>query len=119
NNNYPSDITFALNEVKLGTWTSPGDYGDQRGRFTPDWWPQYTNQYGLLKQLRVTDEGTYMDGVKLSGVTLNDVDIRRKQWTLRISVEDDAQHQGGVTLFGKGFGNYDEHLVVELVYADA
>ncbi|GJM72296.1 hypothetical protein HMSSN036_45120 [Paenibacillus macerans] len=57
NNNYPSDITFALNEVKLGTWTSPGDYGDQRGRFTPDWWPQYTNQYGLLKQLRVTDEG--------------------------------------------------------------
>ncbi|MEC0138066.1 helix-turn-helix domain-containing protein [Paenibacillus macerans] len=119
NNNYPSDITFTLNEVKLGTWTSPGDYGDQRGRFTPDWWPQYTNQYGLLKQLRVTDEGTYMDGVKLSGVTLNDVDIRRKQWTLRISVEDDAQHQGGVTLFGKGFGNYDEHLVVELVYADA
>ncbi|MGZ7442314.1 ArsR/SmtB family transcription factor [Paenibacillus sp. TH7-28] len=119
NNNYPSDITFTLNEVKLGTWTSPGDYGDRRGKFTPDWWPQYTNQYGLLKQLRVTDEGTYMDGVKLSGVTLNDVDIRRKQWTLRISVEEDALHQGGVTLFGKGFGNYDEHLVVELVYADA
>lgn len=119
NNNYPSDITFTLNGVKLGTWTSPGDYGDQRGKFTPDWWPQTTNQYGLLKQLRVTEEGTFMDGVKLSDVVLNEVDIRRKQWTLRIAVEEDALHQGGVTLFGKGFGNYDEHLVVELVYADA
>ena len=24
NNNWPSDITFSLNGVELGTWTSPG-----------------------------------------------------------------------------------------------
>ncbi|MNV43136.1 Helix-turn-helix domain protein [compost metagenome] len=115
---YPSDITFTLNGVKLGTWTSPGDYGDRRGNFTPAWWPQRTNQYGLLKQLRLTDSGTYIDGVKLSGVTLKDVDIRRKEWTLRLSVEEDAVHQGGLTLFGKGFGNYDEHPSMELFYTD-
>lgn len=118
NENYPSDITFTLNGVKLGTWTSPGDFGDRRGNFTPAWWPQRTNQYGLLKQLRLTGTGTYMDGVKLSDVTLKDVDIRRKEWTLRFSVEDDALHQGGLTLFGKGFGNYDEHPSLELFYTD-
>ncbi|WP_438434059.1 ArsR/SmtB family transcription factor [Gorillibacterium sp. sgz500922] len=116
---YPSDITFTLNGVKLGTWTSPGDFGDRRGKFTPPWWPAHTNQYGLLKQLRLTDSGTFMDGVKLSDITLNEVDIRRKEWTLRLSVEDDALHLGGLTLYGRGFGNYGEHPSLELFYVDA
>ncbi|MBT2288689.1 helix-turn-helix domain-containing protein [Paenibacillus albidus] len=119
NNNWPSDITFTLNGRKLGDWTSPGDYGDSRGKYTPAWWPQLTNQYGLLKQLRVTPKGTFMDGLKLSDVTLDEVDILSKQWTLRLSVEEDAEHIGGLTLFGKGFGNYNEDLTVELFYTDA
>lgn len=119
NDHYPSDHTFTLNGVKLGTWTSPGDYGDARGKYTPAWWPRQINQYGLLKQLRITDEGTFIDGTKLSNITLQDVDIRRPQWTIRLSVEEDALHQGGLTLFGKGFGNYNEHLVVELFYEQA
>ena len=48
NNDWPSDITFTLNGVKLGTWTSPGDFGDQRGKYTPKWWANHINQYGLL-----------------------------------------------------------------------
>ncbi|MEC0172486.1 ArsR/SmtB family transcription factor [Paenibacillus graminis] len=116
NNNWPSDITFTLNGTKLGFWTSPGDYGDSRGKYTPSWWPALTNQYGLLKQLRVTPNGTFMDGQKLSGVTLGQVDIRSKQWTLRLSVEEDAEHIGGLTLFGKGFGNYNQDMLVELFY---
>ena len=35
NANWPSDISLWVNEVKIGTWTSPGDFGDRRGRFTP------------------------------------------------------------------------------------
>ncbi|KAA9007547.1 helix-turn-helix domain-containing protein [Paenibacillus spiritus] len=119
NNNYPSDITFTFNGVVVGVWTSPGDYGDRKGKYTPEWWPAYTNQYGLLKQLRITDEGTFMDGQKLSDIVLGDVDIRRKQWTFRLSVEEEARHQGGLTLFGKGFGNYNEHLSAELFYDEA
>ncbi|MBW4085452.1 transcriptional regulator [Paenibacillus sp. S150] len=118
NNNWPSDITFTLNGRKLGFWTSPGDYGDSRGKYTPSWWPALTNQYGLRKQLRITPKGTYMDGLKLSGVTLDQVDIRSKQWSFRLSVEDDAEHIGGLTLFGKGFGNYNEDMLVELFYTD-
>lgn len=118
NNNWPSDITFMLNGVKLGFWTSPGDYGDSRGKYTPAWWPALTNQYGLLKQLRITPKGTFMDGLKLSDVTLDQVNIRNKQWTFKLSVDEDAEHIGGITLFGKGFGNYNEDLVVELFYTD-
>jgi predicted transcriptional regulator len=116
---YPSDVTFTLNGVKLGTWTSPGDFGDRPGNFTPLWWPAHVNQYGLLKQLRVTREGTFMDGIRLSGVTLNEVNIRLKEWTLRFSIEDGAVHQGGLTLYGKGFGNYGEHPTLELFYLDS
>ncbi|MNE76456.1 hypothetical protein D3C80_1726940 [compost metagenome] len=102
----------------LGFWTSPGDYGDSRGKYTPAWWPALTNQYGLLKQLRITPKGTFMDGLKLSDVTLDQVGIRDKQWTFRLSVEENAEHIGGLTLFGKGFGNYNDDLVVELFYTD-
>ncbi|WP_018750581.1 ArsR/SmtB family transcription factor [Paenibacillus sanguinis] len=118
NNHYPSDITFSFNEKVVGTWTSPGDYGDTHGKYTPDWWPREINQYGLLKQLRITGEGTFMDGIKLSEVTLEEINIRRKQWTFRLSVEDDALHPGGLTLFGKGFGNYNHHMILELFYTE-
>ncbi|WP_199619232.1 ArsR/SmtB family transcription factor [Paenibacillus alkalitolerans] len=117
NNNWPSDITFSLNHVELGTWTSPGDFGDTRGNYTPGWWPREINQYGLLKYLRITPEGTYMDGNKISGVTLADIEIQRKQWTFRIACMDDAKHIGGVTLFGTGFGNYNQDIVFQLYYS--
>lgn len=118
NSNWPSDIDFYLNGVKLGKWTSPGDFGDSRGKFTPEWWPSDVNQYGLLKRLRVTEEGTYMDGIKISGVTLADIHIREKQWGFRIAVQDDSENVGGVTLFGAGFGNYNQDILFRLHYGD-
>ncbi|WEG11090.1 helix-turn-helix domain-containing protein [Pullulanibacillus sp. KACC 23026] len=117
NDNWPSDITFYLNNVELGKWTSPGDFGDQRGKYTPSWWPSVINQYGLLKHLRVNEKGTFMDGNWLSDVTIKDIHIENKQWTFRISVEQDSVHVGGVTLFGKGFGNYNQDLLFRLYYS--
>lgn len=116
NNNWPSDIAFRLNYVELGTWTSPGDFGDNRGKYTPAWWPDAINQYGLLKHLRIAKDGTYMDGNKISNVTLDDIQVRKKQWTFRISCTDEAKHIGGVTLFGTGFGNYNQDIVFQLYY---
>lgn len=117
NNNWPSDISFYLNNVFLGIWTSPGDFGDNKGKYTPSWWPSIINQYGLLKYLRITSNGTYMDGNKISDVTINDVGIREKQWTFRVAVEKDAEHVGGVTLFGSGFGNYNQDIIFRLYYS--
>lgn len=116
NNNWPSDITFYLNQIELGTWTSPGDFGDNRGKYTPAWWPSVVNQYGLLKHLRITSSGTYMDGNKISNVTLEDIRIREKQLTFRIAVKDDAKHVGGLTIFGSGFGNYNQDIIFQLYY---
>ncbi|WP_438432135.1 ArsR/SmtB family transcription factor [Gorillibacterium sp. sgz500922] len=116
NNFWPSDITFYLNSVKLGTWTSPGDFGDRRGKYSPSWWPNVVNQYGLLKHLIVSNDGTFMDGNRMSDVTLEQVNVRDRQWTLRIAVEKESEHIGGVTLFGKGFGNYNQDIVFRLYY---
>ncbi|MBB6672393.1 ArsR family transcriptional regulator [Cohnella nanjingensis] len=116
NQNWPSDITFYLNGVKLGTWTSPGDYGDKRGKYNPSWWPDNVNQYGMLKHLTITPHGTRLDGKPISNVTLSDVNVRDKQWTFRIACEKDSRNVGGVTLFGKGFGNYNQDIVLRLYY---
>ncbi len=48
---WPSDITIAINGKEIGVWTSPGDFGDQRGVYTPDWWKLKGSQYGMLKSL--------------------------------------------------------------------
>lgn len=116
NDNWPSDISFYINGVKIGLWTSPGDFGGKRGKFTPEWWWEEINQYGLLKILKVNKQGTFIDGQQISNVTIDQIDIESKQWTFRIAVEPDAEHIGGVTLFGTGFGNYNQDIVMRLYY---
>jgi predicted transcriptional regulator len=116
NENWPSDISFYLNGIHLGYWTSPGDYGLTRGKYTPDWWGATTNQYGLLKILRINASGTYVDGQKISEITLADLEMERNQWTFRLAVPDEAKHVGGLTIYGKGFGNYDQDIVFRVFY---
>jgi len=115
-NNWPSDITFSFNGVNICTWTSPGDYGGVHGKYTPTWWPHILNQFGLLKIIRINSTGTYLDGILLSNVTLDQIDIRKPQWTFRIAVLEDAINVGGATLFGTGFGNYNEDINFNLIY---
>ena len=112
---WPSDITFSVNRVEIGTWTSPGDFGDKRGVYTPDWWKLKGSQYGKLKSLRVTSDGTYVDGVKISPVSLQDLDVgKHRSIRFRIGVREDAKHPGGINIFGRGFGNYDQDIVMRL-----
>lgn len=118
NNNWPSDISFILNGVKIGEWTSPGDFADIKGKYTPNWWMKNINQYGMLKIIKINDKGSFIDGVKISGVKLTDVDIRNKQWILRLEVAADAKHVGGLTVFGSGFGNYDQDIILKLYYTE-
>jgi predicted transcriptional regulator len=112
---WPSDITLAVNGVDVGTWTSPGDFGDKRGVYTPDWWKLKGSQYGKLKNWRIGQNGTYVDGVKISAVSLSDLDIaKHHSIRLRIGVRENAQHPGGINIFGRGFGNYDQDIVMRL-----
>lgn len=117
NDNWPSDITFTLNGIELGTWTSPGDFADIRGRLNPDWYPDNLNQYGLLKTIRILNHGTYMEGDPLSVVTINDFAADADMWRLRIEVKEDAANVGGCTLFGQGFGNYEQDIRLKSYYS--
>lgn len=116
NSVWPSDITFTLNDVELGIWQSPGDFADTRGKLTPDWWPSNINQYGLLKTIRITSHGTYMDGDQISTVTIADFVKVLDSWTFRIEVKEDAEHVGGVTLFGEKFGNHKQNIIFKAYY---
>jgi predicted transcriptional regulator len=115
NNDWPSDISFLLNNVKLGTWTSPGDFGDVRGAFTPDWWFPNWNQYGLLKMLEVAKDGTYIDGLKISDVSTRQLRLTSQdELVLRFQVLEPSRNVRGLTLFGKEFGNYNQGITVRV-----
>jgi predicted transcriptional regulator len=115
NLNWPSDITLWVNDHRIGTWTSPGDFGDKRGVYTPSWWKLEGSQYGKLKTWRINKSGSFVDGVSISDVTVHDVGLaEHHSIRMRIGIEENAHHPGGVNIFGRGFGNYDQDIVMRL-----
>ncbi len=113
---WPSDITIAINGHEIDTWTSPGDFGDRRGTYTPEWWKLSGSQYGKLKQWRVSAEGTFCDGAKVSGTTLGMLSLdSHRSIRVRVGVKDEARHPGGLNIFGRGFGNHDQDMVLRLI----
>ena len=117
NDNWPSDITFSLNDTLLGTWTSPGDYGDRPGHLNPNWWYPFLNQYGLLKRLTINQQGTFLDDELLSEVTTEQLSLTDQSVLFfRIAVPENARHVGGCTLFGRSFGDYRQNIQIEISY---
>jgi predicted transcriptional regulator len=117
NDDWPSDITLWINGTEIGTWTSPADFGGLRGGLTPEWWETWNSQYGLLKAWEVRKNGTYIDGDQVSKVGLGDLAIDQAPYiTVRIGIKDDAEHLGGINIFGRKFGNHPQDIVLRLVY---
>lgn len=110
--NWPSEISFFINNVRLGSWISPGNYADRRGKITPVWWSSSMSQYGLLKTLTVDGNGTYIDEEKISDVTIDDLNPGNNRIYLRIAVEKDADPVGGLTIFGREFGDHRQDILV-------
>lgn len=116
--NWPSDISISFNGVPLCVWTSPGDYGLKRGVLTPSWWE--ANQYGLLKMLRLTEHGVYLDDKLVSYAPLSEIaEQGGPRWTLRFEVKETARHVGGLTLFGRKFGNHEQDIRVRTFYTES
>lgn len=116
---WKSDISFWINGTEICMWTSPGDFGGHRGLLNPDWWPDMSTQYGLLKTIRVNQRGTYLDENKVSQVNIRDLHIDEGAYfTLRIGIKPDAINVGGINLFGERFGNYQQNIIFKLSYKD-
>ena len=117
NKNWLSDITMWINNIEIGSWTSPGDFGDRRGALTPSWWKLEGSQYGLLKHWIVTAEGSFVDGNRISDISLADLAFQEhSSIKVRIGVQENARHLGGMNIFGRGFGNYDQGIILRLFF---
>lgn len=117
NNKWPSDITVSLDGHEIGTWTSPGDFSDVRGKFTPKWVYSDMNQYGLLKSFRISKHGSYIDGHHSAKTLISDIDSTKSSWTLRFEVKKNAKNAGGCTIFGKKFGNHNQGIKCKFYYS--
>lgn len=116
-NNWPSDIYFYLNNIELGFWTSPGDFGGVKGTYNPNWWPLHLNQYGLLKLIRINREGTFIDGCRISDISIDRIGLDYKSdLKFRIAVPAASGEAHGLTIYGKTFGNYNQDITARVLY---
>ena len=117
-NDWKSDIDFYINGKKLLTYTSPGDFGEQRGRLNPEWWPDNNTQFGLLKTISVTSKGVFLDKVLVNpNITLSDLDIAQGNRILfSVGCDKNSKHYGGFNIFGKSFGNYPQDIILSASY---
>lgn len=111
---WPSDITVSINGLEIGTWTSPGDFGEKKGELTPSWWLGGT-QYGLLTEWTVDEQGSSINGTPSSSVTIGQLKLEANQpIVVRFAVKPDARHRGGLNLLGKHFGNIPQDIKLTL-----
>ncbi len=114
---WESDITFWINGIEVATYLSPGDFGGRRGRYNPEWWSDYSTQYGIIKNLKITPEGIFLDETGVSNHTLNSLGVQKGDYIVfRIGVKENARHQGGVNIFGEKFGDFAQGLVYMVDY---
>jgi len=117
NPDWPSDVTLWINDVEIGTWTCPGDFGGKAALLTPGWWQTDRTTYGLLKQWSVGEQGAMIDGVVLSPVAVDQLGLSKSNHIkVRLGVKDDARHRGGINLFGRSFGNYPQDIVMRIAF---
>lgn len=114
NNKWPSDIIVSINGTEVVTFTSPGDFGGRRGKYTPEYWPITSTQFGILKKITVNENGVYVDNIFMHDrVKFDDLKLYEgSAIKLDIGIKEDAEHKGGINLFGKNFGDYPQAIVM-------
>ncbi|TLS48959.1 ArsR family transcriptional regulator [Paenibacillus antri] len=112
---YPSDITVFVNDLPIGTWTSPGDFGDRKGKLTPDRWTSGT-EYGVLTEWSVRADGSYVNGARAAATTLERLSLKYNQpIRLRFEIREDADNRRGINLFGSAFGDHPQDIVLSFI----
>jgi len=116
---WPSDITMWINSKEIGTWTSPGDMGGKRGRFPLKWWGLENTQHGFLKSWRVTNEGSFIDGINSAATKIEDLHLQNDyRIRVRLGIKKDAEFRGGLNIFGEKFGNHPTGINLQIELAN-
>jgi predicted transcriptional regulator len=114
---WKSDVELSVNGVPIGLYTSPADFGGRRGLLNPSWWQDSSTQYGLLRIWRVTRMGSFMGDTRVSDASLDDLRLRELPFiAVRIGVSRHAVNAGGLNLFGRGFGDYPQDIMLRVGY---
>ncbi|OSQ43832.1 ArsR/SmtB family transcription factor [Thalassospira alkalitolerans] len=117
NAEWPSDISIWINGFNVGIWTSPGDFGDRRGLYSPGWWKLAGSQYGQLKTWVIDEKGTWIDGLRISDQTIHTLGIMdHHSIRFRIGIDDNAKNPGGLNIFGREFGDHDQDITMTLCF---
>ena len=116
--NHKSDITFWINNKEVTTYTCKGDYGDRRGKQNPDWWLDVNTQYGEMVTLSVDDKGVFINGTLMNDkITIKDLVLEKgNKISLKLGNKKTAKNPGGFNIFGKGFGDHAQDIVLQLYY---
>lgn len=117
NLDFPSDITVWINGIDAGTYYCSGDFGGRRGKYNPEWWPDKNTQYGVLKTWILTEQGTYLDEDRVNLLSIKDYHLSENAYiSVRVGIKEDAEHVGGVNLFGDCFGDYPQNIRMKFVF---
>lgn len=113
----PSALHFLINGRDLGSWTMPDDADGARGIYTPSWWTCGPSQHGILKSLRVNHTGAFIDGAQIGNVTIDELSIGpESKIDYRIKASESAPASGGLTIYGRAFGNYNHGIMLKMTF---
>ena len=118
-NDWKSDITLWINGTDCGTYTSPGDFGERRGRLNPSNWPNGSTQHGQQVIWEIDARGCQINGSPADNTTASLASLslmKREVILVRIGNKPDAENQGGFNLFGKHFGDYSQDIIMTIEY---
>ena len=117
NNDWKSDITVEINDIECVTIHSPGDYGGRRGNYSPDFWGLSNTQFGSLWTVTAKKDGIFLNSARISAeLTIDDLQLQNRPFVkLKIGIKEDARHVGGLNLFGKNFGDYQQAIIMKTI----
>ena len=118
-NDWKSEIVLSVCNIDLATYLSLGDYGDVRGKLSPDWWNNKYSQYGMLVTLAIDHGGIYLNNECIrTDLTIDDLPLMQSDHiTLDIRTDPALRYTGGFNIYGSRFGNHPQDIVMSATLA--
>ena len=75
----------------------------------------------MLTEWRVTKQGSQVNGHESSATTIDSLELAfNRPIRVRFEVKKDAEHPNGLNLYGSGFGDHPQDIILSFVrYTEA